>query len=302
MKQYNNIVVTGALGQDGIILSKILIKNKFRVYGIVRKTPNYKNKIKNVIYKSFNLKSSKTVKKNLDKINPLCLVHLGTDNPNFYEVNNKSFYKNNLLITKNLINYFSKYKPGNKLIIIGSSQMYQKKLKKINLKTPFRPINYYAKFRVDSFNYMLKSKQKFKSNMVMAILFNHDSAFRKKKFLLPRLIKLIRNKNFKELNKIYKENISGDYSHAEDICNALYKLILINKNINKIILSSGKKSYINDVIIFLLKKNKKKLKLIKDRIKIFRSPVGDNGYARKLLKWRLKKNILIAAQELNKSI
>ena len=71
MKQYNNIVVTGALGQDGIILSKILIKNKFRVYGIVRKTPNYKNKIKNVIYKSFNLKSSKTVKKNLDKINPL---------------------------------------------------------------------------------------------------------------------------------------------------------------------------------------------------------------------------------------
>ena len=37
MKQYNNIVVTGALGQDGIILSKILIKNKFRVYGIVKK-------------------------------------------------------------------------------------------------------------------------------------------------------------------------------------------------------------------------------------------------------------------------
>ena len=62
MKQYNNIVIIVHLDKMDI-LSKILIKNKFRVYGIVRKTPNYKNKIKNVIYKSLNLKSSKTVKK-----------------------------------------------------------------------------------------------------------------------------------------------------------------------------------------------------------------------------------------------
>ena len=41
-----NIVITGALGQDGIILSKILIKNKFKVFGLVN---NLNKKIKTKI-------------------------------------------------------------------------------------------------------------------------------------------------------------------------------------------------------------------------------------------------------------
>jgi len=31
------IIITGAMGQDGIILSKILIKKKFQVIGIIKK-------------------------------------------------------------------------------------------------------------------------------------------------------------------------------------------------------------------------------------------------------------------------
>ena len=49
---------------------------------------------------------------------------------------------------------------------------------------------------------MIKQKKKFNSNMVMAILFNHDSIYRNKKFLIPRLIKLIKNKNFNKLKDI----------------------------------------------------------------------------------------------------
>ena len=37
MLQNKNIVITGALGQDGIILSKLLLKKKFNVFGIVKK-------------------------------------------------------------------------------------------------------------------------------------------------------------------------------------------------------------------------------------------------------------------------
>ena len=38
MKQYNNIVVTGALGQDGIILSKILIKINLSIWNSKKNT------------------------------------------------------------------------------------------------------------------------------------------------------------------------------------------------------------------------------------------------------------------------
>ena len=136
--------------------------------------------------------------------------------------------------------------------------------------------------------------------MTTAILFNHDSMHRKKKFLIPRLIKLIKLKNFKKINEIYQENISGDFSHAEDICNGLYKLIISKKNPHKLIFSSSKETFINDIIKFLLKKNKIKNKFIDSKLTKNSTPIGDNSHTKKILNWKIKKNIFIAAEELNK--
>ena len=46
----NRIIITGALGQDGRILSKILVSFKYKVFGFI-KPKNNKPKIKKVIYK-----------------------------------------------------------------------------------------------------------------------------------------------------------------------------------------------------------------------------------------------------------
>ena len=46
------IIISGALGQNGIILSKILVKKKFSVYGFINE--ERKNKIETVIYKKIN--------------------------------------------------------------------------------------------------------------------------------------------------------------------------------------------------------------------------------------------------------
>ena len=139
-----------------------------------------------------------------------------------------------------------------------------------------------------------------KLNMVMAILFNHDSVFRNSKFLLPRLVNDLNKKNFDKINTIYQENISGDFSHAEDICIGLYKLIISKENPDKLIFSSNKKTYINDIIKFLLKNYifKKKFFLLKKKNRI--TPIGDNTFTKKLLNWNIKKNIFIAANELRK--
>ena len=148
---------------------------------------------------------------------------------------------------------------------------------------------------------MLKIKKKNKINASMAILFNHDSIYRNKKFLLPRIAKLIKEKKFLYLKKIFKENISGDFSHASDICNGIYKLSKTKINPNKIILSSNKRTFINDIINNLLDISKNKIKFKKIKIKKFTSPLGDNSFAKKNLKWIIKKNSYIAAQELIQS-
>lgn len=294
-----NIVITGALGQDGILLSKILLKKKFKVFGIVKKNHLRKNFINGVKYKNIDLLNFKKISHFLNKINPFCVVHLGASNPSYLETK-KNFYKNNINITKNLIDHFKKNNLKDKLILVGSSQMYNANRKKINIYSKFKPINSYSKFREDSYKYMLKIKKRFDLNMVMAILFNHDSIYRDKKFLLPRLVNKIRKKKFDELNSIYQENISGDYSHAEDICIGLYKLVISKKNPDKLILSSNKKTYINNLIKFLLNLNNLKKKFSIKKKKNQSTPIGDNSYAKKLLNWKIKKNIYIAAQELNK--
>lgn len=291
------IILTGALGQDGQILSRILLKKKFKVYGVVKNLRS--SKIEKVTYKKINLNNYKQLSQFLDKINPHALVHLGTENPNYLELKKKiDFYKKNLEATKNLIDYFSKNKNKKKLILIGSSQMYGNSKKRVGLNSKFEPINSYAKFRVEAHHYMLKKKRKFHSNITTAILFNHDSLFRKKKFLIPRLSKIIKAKQFGKLKKIYEENISGDFSHAEDICFGIYKLINLNRNPDKLIFSSNKKTKMNDIINYLLKLSKMKIKIKSNLINNSFTPTGNNSYTKKILNWKLKKNIYIASKEI----
>ena len=299
MLKKRNIVITGALGQDGIILSKLLLKKKYNVIGIVKRINSHR--IINIKYNKVDLLNYNKVSNFLEKINPICVIHLGTENPNYIELKRKKdFYKNNLKATKNLIKYFSLNKPKKKLILIGTSQMYGKLIKLADLKSKFDPINSYAKFRVESYKYMLNNKKKYQSKMTTAILFNHDSQYRKRKFLIPRLIRLIKSKNFKKINEIYQENITGDFSHAEDICNGLYKLIISKDNPNKLIFSSNKETFINDIIKYLLRKKNIKKKLTDNNLSKNSTPIGDNSFTKKLLKWKIKKNIFIAANELNK--
>ena len=91
-----------------------------------------------------------------------------------------------------------------------------------------------------------------KVNYTNIIIFNHDSKYKKKKFLLPRLMKSIKYKNVNLLKKILSENIFGDFSHAEDICNGIYKIINSNKRIKKVILSSNKCTSVNNLIKFII--------------------------------------------------
>ena len=70
-------------------------------------------------------------------------------------------------------------------------------------------------------------------------------------------------------------------------------------------MSSGKITSVNKIIDYLVKKNKKKSFLIKKSLynKTFNKfIVGDNSLAKKLLKWKIKKNIFIAADEMYKKL
>ena len=292
-KTNKNIIITGALGQDGIILSKILIRKKYKVYGWV-KSKIYNNKLPNVIYLKINLLDKKKIISQIKKIKPSIVVHFGSSNPSYIERNNNEKYNTiNTKCSLNLINGIIESKINCIFIFPNSSKIFafNKIKKKINESENLTSTNAYTDFRIKILSYLkyLKNKNNFMfSNL---ILFNHDSILRNKKFLIPRLVKAFKIRDMKFINKIYKKNIIGDFSHAEDICNAIAILIEKRICIDNLILSSGKITKINNIIKYMCKINNLKKKFSNKINRNSNFIIGNNLKAKKLLRWVPKKNI-----------
>ena len=291
------IIITGAYGQDGIILSEILKNKNFKVSGIVKKI-NKKKKLKNINYFKCNLTNYNDINKIFNKIKPDCIIHFGCKNPSYKELKKKkNFFHNNLKAIKNLANYIILNNKKIKLIFPGSSQMYGNKKVIVSENQKFSPNNSYAKFRVSGHKYLMKRKKKYDLFITTTILFNHDSVYRNKKFIIPRVIKAIKERNINFIKNITKENICADFSHAYDICFAIYLLIKSKHNTDKVILSANKLTYLNDIIRYIFKLTKFNFNLVK-LSKKNKNIVGNNKLAKKLLNWKIKKNIFIASKEM----
>ena len=82
----------------------------------------------------------------------------------------------------------------------------------------------------------------------------------------------------------------------------IYKISVIDKNIEKIILSSGKRFYLNSIIDFLEKKFDLKINknnLSKDK-KNFKA-IGSNYLAKKILNYKSKKTPIDVCKEILKN-
>ena len=292
-----NVFITGGLGQDGKILTKLLNKKKINLNIITKSNKAIKNK--KITFIQSSLLNKKRLKSIFAKNKPDILLHLGANNPSYNEDSYKLFFKDNLLATKNI--FYSTFKANKKakFIFCSSSQIFKKKNGTVNEKSKVMATSDYTKFRIDSHNMMLKYKKKNKIQYTNAILFNHDSKFRNKKFIIPRISKAIIGKKTNFLNKIIKANISSDYSHAADICNGLNKLMFSKLNLDKIILSSNKITSLSDIILYVIKKNNLKINVKYRKIKV-EGLKGNNKLAKNKLKWSPKLNIFKAADEIYK--
>ncbi len=134
--------------------------------------------------------------------------------------------------------------------------MFGNKKGVVSEKAKFRGVCHYSNYKIDSYKIIKKYKKKYKLNTSTLILFNHDSIYRNKNFLLPRIAKYLKTNNFLKLKEIFNENIIGDFSHAEDVCSAIFKIHQLKKLPDKIILSSYKYTSINELILYGIKKLK----------------------------------------------
>jgi len=297
------ILITGALGQDGIILSRIFQKKNFEVHALIEK--KRKKKIPKVKYNFNNLTSQKKIRNQLKRIKPDIIIHLASKNETYAKrKNDKNYTENylkNLKCTSNLLNSIIKINLKTRLIFAGSSLMFENTNKKVSEKTDLKSNDSYGNYKIDAHKIIMGMKKEKKIDASTAILFNHDSAFRNEKFLIPRLVKSFVNKDFKFIKDIHKLNINGDFSHAEDICNGIYKLSITKKKIDMLILSSGKKFYINKIISYLEKYFKYNIKKKNPDKNLNNKIIGSNKLAKKLINYKSVKSPINACKEILKN-
>jgi len=299
-----NLFITGSGGKDGNILTKLLKKkSNINIYLLAEKK-KVNRSLKNTFL--INLKKKKEIDTLFGKYTPDFVLHLGSKNPSFKEKNIQKFYTENLISTKDIFLSTFKYNLKAKFVFANSSQIFKNKNGLVDENSKILISSDYTRFRIESHRYMMKYKKKYKLNYSNIILFNHDSIHRNPKFLIPRIVKALIKKNKKFMNFIIKKNIKADFSHAEDICNALVKILINNKNYDNIILSSGKLTSINEIIKNIIKKRNININIDLKKNEIndlndlndLNGLIGDNTLAKKKFNWKIKKNIFEASLEI----
>ena len=272
-KSNKKILITGGAGYVGQNLVYFLLKKNYQIYVLDNlSTSSSINKSikKKINFYKIDLTQERKVKNFFKKRNFDLIIHLAAfSGVQEFKKNVLKSFNNNVLSTKNLLNYGFK-NPKTKLIFSSSAAIYGKVSgEKISEDVVAKPVNYYGLSKLACEN-IIENSFKNKRN-VYAILryFNVvgsivDFKIKKK---VNALFDIIINNIKKKKPKI---NINGrdlntkdgtperDFVHIADLCKIhekAYKYLITNK---KIILNCG--SGVRYSVLSVIKEFQKKLK------------------------------------------
>ncbi len=319
-------IITGVTGQDGAYLAQLLLKKKYKVYGIIRRSSsdplsrleylNIKNKIN---YINLDLSEHLKIIEAIRKIKPKYFFNLAAqsfvtyayDNPIYTDqINNQSVI--------NILEAIRQFSKKTKFYQASSSEMYglnERNQKKLNEKSHFNPISPYSIAKLSSYHYVRMYRNSFNMFASNGILFNHESPLRGEQFVTKKIVKALteikfnKKKDTLKLGNIYSRR---DWGHAKDYVEMMYK-VLNYKKADDFVISSEKQFSIKEFINLVCKKLNMPIKWRgkglrekaldnKDKAfieisKFFFRPLdvvyllGDSSKAKKKLKWKPNKNI-----------
>ena len=241
-----NILISGAAGFIGYHLTKKICENKkFNVLGIDSINGYYSKKLKkkrvsllkknkNFFFKNVNLTKKKSSELIISKFKPDIIYHLAGQPGVLYSLKNpESYYKNNILATKNLVQ-IAKELNIKKFVFASSSSVYGDQ-KKFPIKENFKlkPKNPYAITKLKSEKIIEKKFLKTEIQFIIFRFFTVYGPFGRPDMFIHKFLKSV-----KEKKKIYLYNNGlnyRDFTYVNDVSKIL-KTCLI-KNLNRKIIN-----------------------------------------------------------------
>jgi len=319
-------LILGITGQDGSYLAEFLLKKKYYVHGIKRRTStpntsridhifdpiNFNNK--NLTMHHGDLSDSGSLNRIINNINPDEIYNLAAQSHVKISFQIPEYTSDvNALGPLRLLEIIRHYKKKRiKLYQASSSEMFGKSKPPQDEKTLFQPRSVYAIAKVFAYHSVIHYRDAYNIYACNGILFNHESPRRGVNFVTKKITQgLTRIKNGKQktlfLGNLYSRR---DWGHAKDYVVSMWKILQQNKPDDYVVAtrtSHSVKDFINicakKLNIKLIWKNKglnevgvdKNTNKIIIRIdkKYFRETevdnlIGNYSKAKKVLNWKPK--------------
>ncbi len=321
-------LITGITGQDGSYLAEILLKKKYIVHGIKRRTSLFNTSRIDHLYQSPQDKNKKFFLHHGDMTDSSSLFNIiqNTKPDEIYNLAAQSHVsvsfeepeytaQSDALGTLRILEAIKSLGLENKTKFYqaSTSELYGNSPPPQNEKTPFSPRSPYAVAKLYAYWITKNYREAYNIFASNGILFNHESPRRGETFVTKKIISALVNYKLKKSECLYLGNLDSkrDWGHAQDYMLAAWK-ILQHKKPDDFCIGTGVQYSIREFIEKVCKKldlsitwkgnglkevaiNNNKI-FIKVSKRYFRptevdSLRADFSKAKKDLNWSPKKNI-----------
>ncbi len=263
-------LIFGITGQDGSYLAELLLKKKYKVYGVKRRTSLIHTTRIDHIYEDFHLKPNLILRYGdvtdfsnvfnlIDQIKPDEIYNLAA--------------QSNVGVSFELAEYTAQTDSIGTLRILEAIRIIDKKRKikfyqastseifgnspdkPYNEKSRFEPVSPYGTSKLYSYWITRNYREAYSIYAANGILFNHESPRRGENFISRKtiigLIKVLKGKQkCLYLGNLYSKR---DWGHAKEFVEAQWK-ILQQKNADDFVIATGKNYTVKDLVNLVLKK------------------------------------------------
>ena len=330
-------LIFGITGQDGSYLAEFLLKKKYLVHGVKRRSSSFNTgridhlyqdpheKNRNFILHYGDITDAISVSSLIKKIKPDEIYNLAAQSHVAVSFEVPEYTANadgigTLRILEAI--KFHGFEKKTKFYQAGTSEMFGKVAETPQTeKTPFYPRSPYGVAKVYAHWITVNYREAYKIFACNGILFNHESPARGETFVTKKIIMALCKIKLKKQKKLFLGNLYAkrDWGHAKDYVEAMW-MMLQNKTPSDYVISTGKQYTVKNFINLALKELNIKFywkgkgvneKCYDDKgncfiecdIEYFRplevdTLIGNSNKARKELGWKPKYNITKLIKEM----
>tara|TARA_A100001015_G_scaffold232052_1_gene262860 strand:- start:635 stop:1654 length:1020 start_codon:yes stop_codon:yes gene_type:complete len=332
-------LIFGVNGQDGSYLAKFLLKKKYKVFGVIRRSSNFNTSRIDNLYKDPHEKTSfKLVYGDVTDSLSILNIIKNTKPNEIYNLAAQSHVKVSFDVPEYTANVdgigalriLDSIKTLNlkqtKFYQAGTSEMFGASKPPQNEKTNFSPQSPYAVAKLYAHWITICYRQSYGLFACNGILFNHESPVRGGTFVTKKIVNALCKIKHNKQKTLFLGNLYArrDWGHAEDYVEAMWQM-LQKKYPSDYVIATGKSYSVKQFIRFVSKelnmnitwkgkglneigyyKNKPIIKIDKNYFRPLEVDHlrGNPNKAKNVLKWKPKSSIInlikdMISEELN---